>query len=501
MDHLERIINSLDQAEKKEFQHFIQRNKKRNGRKDLALFKLYCRDELPGVDEQIGLLEIPNKNAYYSTRKRLYAHLSDYALLKTNEEDGSAGSRVRGLYNIALHLFDRGLDRLAWNILLKGALLGQKNRLYAELNAIYLLQVDKLHLQENLILFNVVRAYESNRELLLQSEKVALFQAELRQNMMQVSRSGMDIDLKQVLQRIIAQNSLGKDVTQDPRLLCTVMHTIRDSAIYSKQYASFEHLVESLYRGLYDKTQPEFNVELLYMIAHAKYRNKGFTESRAHIELLEEQLALCSKTKQKQMSLRVRMLDAANDLFLVGVDSAIGKLESLLTFSLSGRQECNAILNLSTYYFYKGDYRSAHQRMLELRHTDSWYEEQMGAEWLLKQKMIELLIFHELEEVDLTESRLRAIKRKYKDLLSLPRYQNAEIFLELVKRYSQRLHEIEPSALDDMVNISWDWLPKEQEDLQAMMFYAWIKSKIVGGSSYDVLIQLMTGVSQPEAVA
>ena len=201
------------------------------------------------------------------------------------------------------------------------------------------------------------------------------------------------------------------------------------------------------------------------------------------------------------MSLRVRMLDAANDLFLVGVDSAIEKLEALLEFPLSGRQECNAILNLSTYYFYKGDYRSAHQRMLALRHTDSWYEEQMGTEWLLKQKLIELLIFHELEEVDLTESRLRAINRKYKELLSLPRYRNAAAFLELVKRYSHRLHEIESSELEEMVEVSWEWLPKEQEDLQAMMFYAWIKSKIVGESSYEVLIQLMTGVSHSESIA
>jgi hypothetical protein len=380
---------------------------------------------------------------------------------------------------------------LGWNILQKAADLGQKNRLYEELNAIYLLQVEKLHLQDKINLFDLVRAYETNRELLLQSENVALFQAELRQNMAQASLSGMEIDLKQILHRIIAQNSLDSDVTQDPRLLCTVMRTIRDSAVYSKQYLSFEHLAEGLYRGLYDKSQAEYNVQLLYMIAHSKYRNKKFKESQDYLRQLEEQLAHCAKTSQRQQALRVSLLDAANDICLGHIDLAIDKLETLLTKPLSGRQECNAILNLSTYYFYKGDYKMAHRTMLRLRHTDMWHEDQLGIEWLLQQKMIELLIFHELEERDLTESRLRAIKRKFMDLLALPRYQKASAFLELVKTYNQKMEEIDLVELEQRIEVSWEWLPKEQEDLQAMMFYAWIKSKIVKEPSYDVLLGLL----------
>lgn len=493
MDYLAQIINSLDQAEKKEFQHFIQRNKQRDGRKDLTLFKLYCSPEIPIVKEQIRLLDIPNKNAYYSTRKRLYAHLSDYALLKTNEEDGSVGSRVRGLYNIAVHLFERGLNRLGWNILHKATELGVKNRLHAELNAIYLLQVDKLHLQDKLSLFEVVRVYESNREQLIQVEKVALFQAELRHNMLQASRSGMEVDLRQILQRIMAQNALNTDVTQSPPLLLTVLRTIRDSAIYSKQYNSFEHLAEGLYRGLYDKSQHEYNVKIIYMIAHCKYRNKKFAESREQITLLQEQLQHCSKTTQRNFSLRIVLLDAANDFFLSGVEPAISKLEGLLSAKLTGHQECNALLNLSSYYFYQGDFNKAQRTLLRLRHTDAWYVDQMGEEWLLKQKMLAFLVYHELEEPDLTENRLRAIKRRFNSKLSKTRYQKAAAFLDLVQTYGHKLDEIDPEVLKKRIEVSWDWLPREQEDLQAMMFYAWIKSKIEGESCYQVLLNLVKG--------
>ncbi len=487
MDYLEEIINSLDRAEKKEFQHFIQRNKKRAERKDLALFKLYDDPPLPSVKKQMALLEIPNSNAYYGTRKRLYAHLSDFAILKANEEDQSAGSRVRGWYNIATHLFDRGLDKLAWNMLEKGRELAKKNDLFAELNAIYLLQIKNLHRQNEWSLFELTRAYERNQKLLRSDEKMILFHADLRQNMHQLSQSHMDVDLRMVLRRLMTQNNLEMDITQSPRLLTSVLETIRDSAKMMRQYDSFEKMATTLYAGLIDKTRAKYNVEILYMISHARYRNKRFAEALESLTSTREELLRCSKTMQRQVNLRIALLHAANALFLKGPQSAIEILSTLMEEKLSSVQESNAIVNLSTYHFYNEDFKSALRSMNSLKHSDSWYLDKMGEEWLLKQKMIELLIVHELGEVDLFESRERAIQRKFKSLLKQEKYQRAKAFLSLTKSYHNRLYEIDLDLLAKKTEVSWTWLPKEQEDLQAMMFYAWLKSKVVGQPCFDTL--------------
>ncbi len=41
------------------------------------------------------------------------------------------------------------------------------------------------------------------------------------------------------------------------------------------------------------------------------------------------------------------------------------------------------------------------------------------------------------------------------------------------------------------VEVSFDWIPIEQEDLHASVYYAWLKSKIVGETAYKVLLNLV----------
>jgi hypothetical protein len=42
-----------------------------------------------------------------------------------------------------------------------------------------------------------------------------------------------------------------------------------------------------------------------------------------------------------------------------------------------------------------------------------------------------------------------------------------------------------------MVDNAFDFAPFEQEDLQAMTFYAWLKSKWAGQEAYQVLMNLL----------
>ncbi len=205
MDYLQNIISSLDEAEKREFQYFIQRNKRKDQRKDLELFKLYCKDKKPTSKEQIAILDLPNSNAYHSTRKRLYHHLSDFALIKAVDEDQSSASRVSGLINISRHLFDRGLDKIAWNLLIKAEGLAIKNECFAELNSILLLQADKIHLQDKKHMVEVLRAYDENRLRLEEEERIALLQAELRQRIRQALATGRDVEWVMIVRETLSK--------------------------------------------------------------------------------------------------------------------------------------------------------------------------------------------------------------------------------------------------------------------------------------------------------
>ena len=43
----------------------------------------------------------------------------------------------------------------------------------------------------------------------------------------------------------------------------------------------------------------------------------------------------------------------------------------------------------------------------------------------------------------------------------------------------------------DRVDVSFDWIPMQQEDLQAVMYYAWFKSRMTGDDRYEILQALI----------
>lgn len=52
---------------------------------------------------------------------------------------------------------------------------------------------------------------------------------------------------------------------------------------------------------------------------------------------------------------------------------------------------------------------------------------------------------------------------------------------------------MQSAAYLEKVETSFEWIEKEKEDLQAMSYYAWLKSKMTKRDFYEVLLELITG--------
>jgi|GEM_PF-2828119 len=490
MNQLEEIISAMEEGERKEFRYFIQRNKRLTSRKDLAVFDRYAKQRKPLSRADILELGFPTSNAYHSTRKRLYAHLSDYAILRSQREDTTKESRVNGLISIAKHLFGRGLHKLAWSLLDKAMVLAEKNGLYAELNTLYMLKAEHAQTRDDIDVRELSRLHEENRQRLRSEESLLLKRAELTQRITQARRAGKEIDLVGIFQSIVRSPDFRSRITDSPRSLFLILRTIRESVVYMKEYQTFASMATSLYEGLGTQSQPYFSAEILYMIAHAEYRNKRFRRAEEHLTSLTHKLAHCSKTDQNRILPRIHLLRAANGLFVGRLEESKKLLLDILTHPLDPRMKANVTVNLSTYYFFSEDYGEALKCISTLSHTDKWYEERMGLEWCFKQRLIELLIIKEKGDTDLFESRLRSLERRFSSLLKREQYKKAKAFVRLIKRH-ERLPDLKSSELEAEIEISWEWLPKEQEDLQAMMFYSWLKSKIVGKKCYAVMVEMV----------
>ncbi len=493
MDVLNVLINSLDAQESIEFKKFVQRQKFKKERKDLRLFVLHRIEENLTSDQLLKRLELKNLNAYHTLRKRLYAELSEFIMLKTLDEDDSKSARANGYYNLAKHLFQRNIPKLAWKILLKSEKLALQNDLFEILNSIYLLEIEQIHLKKDIDLQEVFQKHSANKRKLELREKVLFSKAQILAEVRRSKLLGKPLDLMPIIQQNLSDFELENELARSPKILLEYLQSLKSVIHISKSYHSLENVIETYFNKMQNKNNAHVNIQILYMLAHTKYRNKKFKESLGIIGEIEHLLSSCSKSFQKEMQLKVIELTSANLMLLGEVENAIATLQPELSSAHNTpKQNSNVIASMGIYHFLKGENAESLRLLHEMKHSEKWYADQMGQEWVMKKNLMEVLLFYELGKMELVESRIRSIERRFKELMEFPEYHKARAFLSLLKVFMLSNKELDLSSFSRQIGGSWEWKSAEEEDLQAMMFYAWLKSKLVGRTFYETMLEVVS---------
>ncbi|MCE7990686.1 MAG: hypothetical protein HEP71_01845 [Roseivirga sp.] len=489
MRFLEEVITSLDEGDHREFQFFIQRSRQKKGRKDLALFSFLASGETD-THKLKEKLEV-NDNAYHTLRKRLYKHLSEFVILKSMDQDATASGRVNATYTMAKYLFQKGLSAAGWKLLLRAEHFGLQYELFDLLNTIYLLQMEYCHLNADLQLSSIIAHYEQNGNRLRQSEKIIVLQAVLKERVTNSRRQGEEVSFGDILTETLTDFNMKRLSRESPKILFSLMSTLRQWVVVSKEFHSFEPTLERSYLSLTHKENHYYMVQLMVMLAHTKYRTKKFSESMHYLGALSIHLDHTPVHFQKSTLIKVNQLKAANLIFLGGLKESILLLEELAKQKLPERVRGNVITNLGIYHFYQQDYKRCIQLLNTYDHTDTWYKNHLGLEWLLKRDLMAVLLFNDSGQKDLAESKIRSIERKYTALFHQKRYKRAATFLTLIKRIVYEEEILNLADLEKKVQVSWEWVPRQEEDLQAMIFYAWLRSKITKQTFYECMVEMI----------
>jgi hypothetical protein len=496
MSNIQRIIHAMDNNQQKEFVYFIQRNKYRKGRKDLQLFNLLTEDRVIAPNEMVKLLQTSNLNAYHTLRKRLFKHLADFIVLKSTSTDASPASHVNGLLGVVNYLFDKGLEVEAWKYIVIAEGIATQNHYHDVLNTIYLLQIEKAHFQRNIELNAMVVKYEKNIIILRQEEKLKIAISLLRARLIQAKTAGAEIKFQELVTTTLERLNLSTEILEVPILVLNLLKIIRSGIIIKKDFNGFEPYLIANFNRLYkNKNAPEnlmVKSEFIYMIAHTSYRNKKFNLSIEYLDQLALHLKECSKPFQKQFEAKMVQLKAANYVFTNRLEEAIAGLQELYKVGgkISTEEHLNTVVNLGIYHALNEESEKSKQLLNELSHSDNWYKKTMGIEWALKKSLLEILLYSDLGMLDLVETRIRSFERNYKGLKANVLYKNAFNFIKLIKNF---LFQENRSAVDLEADILMhlDFESYELEDIQAMAFYAWIKSKAVKKEIYPTLLELV----------
>jgi hypothetical protein len=115
----------------------------------------------------------------------------------------------------------------------------------------------------------------------------------------------------------------------------------------------------------------------------------------------------------------------------------------------------------------------------------------MGQEWVLKKLLLEAINLFELDHTELALDKIKFVEQNFKAYMARDPHKRALHFIRLFKKIMQDPAIVSTKSFADLVDNTFTFLPHEEEDLQAMTFYAWLKSKMLRRDFYEVLIEVV----------
>jgi hypothetical protein len=102
-----------------------------------------------------------------------------------------------------------------------------------------------------------------------------------------------------------------------------------------------------------------------------------------------------------------------------------------------------------------------------------------------------LLLQYELGQIDLALNQIRKVRRNHTSMLQQSAYAPVKAYLSLIEDLVSRPSRMTEEAFFEKVEGVFEFKPFEEEDLQAMSFYAWLKSRMLGKDYYQVLLEVV----------
>ncbi|MCZ6899257.1 MAG: hypothetical protein O7F74_03375 [Bacteroidetes bacterium] len=503
MDLLKSIVESLSGSQQKDFRKFIQSQKKLSNRKDLELFDLLAQ-AISNSNPGTILYNKSNQNAYHAVRRRLTQKLGDFLVLKRLDEDITSSSSVMGMISMARYFIEQSADELAWHYINKAESKAGETDQFDLLNTIYLFQIEHAYSPFASDLNEIIKRMTENKKVLDEDERTTIACGLIRKELQKIIIEGKDVDFESVIQIALTTYNLANTIIERPKVLYSILSITRSSILAKKDFYSFEpyiiqHFEKAKNQYGFSRNDHFYKISILYMIAHVLYRNRKF-------ESAEEYLVELNKGMQDHKGSHLKLFHSKYILLLAAVKCYQGHLnQAVLILEESQANEAGLftaydkiklLINLSIYYFQKEEHRKAFRTANSIGHTDKWYEKNLGKEWVFKKNLMEILLQIEAGNDDIALSRIRWFEKTYGALFTQPLYSRAKIFLHLIKIMIKDPEKFKSQETKDQIEHNLTVIPEEQEDLQAMAFYAWLKSKVLKSNYYEVLLNTV----KPEVI-
>jgi len=479
MDILNQIILNLNKEDLRFYKLFSARHDMGDGRKDLVLLD-YIRDsEEQYNDDDIfkKLYGKRDKNALYSLKNRLIHDVARSLTVQYCYKDEIL--YIHHLLFLVRLYFMRSQFDIAKHFLNKAEKEAKRIENYELLDIIY---GEYVKLSHELLDMNP-EAYIHKRdearkisESILEVDNilaVVYYRLKTSQNFLEKENP-----ILKLLEKTVNTFSKNKNVKRSPKLRFRMYSAVTQILLQRHEYEALEKYLLNTYKEflkdkLFHKDNHNTKLQILHYLVNASFKNKKYEQSLKHAEQMHDAMKEYNKLLYEKFIFFYYNSLVIN-YSLLNKDKAISILDELIFKSTLKSQpfyELFIYLNLAILWFEKGEFHNSIRSLNKLY----VHPEFKNADVALRFKITvaELIIRFELLDFDFLETRIKQVKKHFKEMLSQPEQEREKEFLFILnrmisvpeltrdKKLMSRIHKFSDSKiiLDDTEVINYSsWL-------------------------------------------
>jgi hypothetical protein len=491
------VISQFSTDEQQEFIKYLSYKNKRHDTKNIQLFQLLLANH-PAKEIPRKLYGKDNKTAYHGLRKRLWSSLVDFMATQSLTHEVSEELEITKRILVARNLLLQKQFKTAFKLLEKAEKKARDILHFSLLNEVYHTQIQYVNkVDDGKSLAILIEKCTANHKDLLQEEKLNMAYAVINEKLQKVVFQRETISLQEVIQQTYDRFEISNEIGLTYKSLYQLAQIISAAASVNRTYFAIEPFILENYKDISNRLKQTdkhvfYHIKVLYLIANIFFRKKEFTQSLEYLTLMRQQMELQKKRYYKDNLLLYQCLLALNHNYLGDSAKAIELLEEVIIIKkYDWEAMVDVHLSLIVFYFQQGAFKKAQKIFAKFYHTDKWYEEKVGVEWVLKKNLVELLLHIELGNISYVDSRFSSFQRKYYPFLKKSGEVRVITFLKFVKDYYHAPEKVTSVEFHTAVENAFDWKERIEEDIFVMSFYAWLKSKMHKTDLYQTTLELV----------
>lgn len=494
---IDTIISQFSTEEQQEFIKYLTYKNKRHDTKNVQLFKLLLAN-CPGKEIPKKLYGKDNKTAYHGLRKRLWSSLLDFMATQSLTHEVSVELDITKRVLVARNLLQQKQFKTAFKVLDKAEKKARESLHFSLLNEVYHTQIQYAHTTSFAPpLETLIGKFTANQKDFLQEEKLNMAYAVIKENLQKVVYQGEIISFQKLIQQTYERFEISQEIGLSYKSLYQLAQIVNSVASVTKDYFNVAPFLLENYKDISNRLKQTdkhlfYHIKVLYLIANIFFRKKEFAESLQYLSLMKIEMQKQKQRYYKSSLLTYQTLLALNQNYSGNSTEAIALLEEVASVKKYDLEVMlDILLSLIVFYFQQGEFKKAQQTFAKFYHTDKWYEEKAGVEWVIKKNLIELLLHIELGNISYVDSRFTSFQRKYYPFLKKAGEQRVITFLKFVKQYYNAPETVTSEVFKTSVESSFEWKSRIEEDIFVMSFYAWLKAKMNKTDLYETTLQLV----------